>query len=174
MSSSSDFCLFFLLSLSGWSLISLWQSPMQVDDTSGPPAPAVSPPMPPLSSLAPSAGTVPISHFPVSLFSRSLPLLLDILPSPQFASAPPSIAGSDGSLSKEGTFFSLFTFLFSNLSFYSSHRLSRYPGLLQAGHPCLELYALLLFSSRYQGRPHLCLFQRPPGYLLPQECSSQL
>jgi len=147
---------------------------MQVDNTGGPPAPAVLPPMPLPPSSALPAEAVPISHFLVSLFSRSLPLPLDILPSPQFASAPPSIAGSDGSLAKEGTFLSLFTFLFSNLSFYSSHRLSRYPGLLQAGHPCLELYALLLFSSRYQGRPHLCLFQHPPGYLLPQECSSQL
>jgi len=129
-------------------------------------------PLPP--SLALPAGAVPISHFPVSLFSRSLPLLLDILPSPQFASAPLSIAGSDSSLAKEGMFLSLFAFLLSNLSFYSLCRLLRYPGLLQAGHPCSELHALLLFSSRYRGRPHLCLFQRPPGYLLPRECSSQL
>jgi len=131
---------------------------MQVDDTGGPPAPAVSPPMPPPPSLAPPAGTVPISHFPVSLFSRSLLLPLDILPSPQFASAPPSIAGSDGSLAKEGTFLSLFAFLLFNLSFYSSRSLLRYPGLLQAGHPCSELHASLLFSSHYRGRPHLCLF----------------
>ena len=174
MSSSSDFCPFFLLFLSGWSLISLWQSPMQVDDTGGPPAPAISPPMPPLPSSAPPARAVPISYFPVSLFSRSLPLLLDILSSPQFASVPPPIAGSDSSLAKEGTFLSFFTFLFSNLSFYSSRRLSCYPGLLQAGHPCSELHASLLFSSCYRGRPHLCLFQRSPGYLLPRECSSQL
>jgi len=55
---------------------------MQVDDTSGPSAPAVSPTMPLLSSSAPPAGAVPISHFPVSLFSRLLPVLLNILPSP--------------------------------------------------------------------------------------------
>jgi len=140
---------------------------MQVDDTGGSPAPAVLPPMPLPPSSAPPAGAVPISHFPVSLFSRSLPLPLDILLSPQFASAPPSIAGSDSSLAKKGTFLFLFAFLLSNLSFYSSHCLSRYLGLLQAGHPCSELYASLLFSSCYRGRPHLCLFQRPPDYLLP-------
>jgi len=122
---------------------------MQVDDTGGPPAPAVLPPMPPPPSSAPPAGAVPISHFPVSLFSRSLLLPLDILPSPQFASAPPSIAGSDSSLAKEGMFLSLFAFLLFNLSFYSSRSLSRYPGLLQAGHPCSELHASLLFSSHY-------------------------
>jgi len=122
---------------------------MQVDDTSGPPAPAVLPPMPLPPSSALPAGAVPISHFLVSLFSRSLLLLLDILLSPQFASAPLSIAGSDGSLAKEGMFLSLFAFLLSNLSFYSSHRLSCYPGLLQAGHPCSELHTSLLFSSRY-------------------------
>jgi len=55
---------------------------MQVDDTGGLPAPAVSPPMPPLPSLALSVGAVPISHFLVSLFSRSLSLPLDILPPP--------------------------------------------------------------------------------------------
>ena len=147
---------------------------MQVDDTGGPPAPAVSPPMPPPPSSAPPAGAVPISHFPVSIFSRSLPLPLDIFLSPQFASAPPSIAGSDGSLAKEGMFLSLFTFLLSNSSFYSSRRLSHYPGLLQAGHPRSELHTLLLFSSCYRGRPHLCFLQRPPGYLFPQECGSQL
>ena len=147
---------------------------MQVDDTSGPPAPTVSPPMPSPPSSALLAGAVPISHFLVSLFSRSLPLLLDILLSPQFAFVPPSIAGSDGSLAKEGTFLSLFAFLLSNLSFYSSRCLSRYSGLLQAGHLCSELYASLLFSSRYRGCSHLCLFQRPPGYLLPRKCSSQL
>jgi len=122
---------------------------MQVDDTGGPPAPAVSPPMPPLPSSALPAGAVPISHFPVSLFSRSLSLPLDILPPPQFASVPPSIAGSDGSLVKEGTFLSLFAFLLSNSLFYSSRHLSRYPGLLQAGHLCSELHTSLLFSSRY-------------------------
>ena len=79
MSSLSGSCSFFLLSLSEWSLISLGQSPMQVDDTSGPPAPAVSPTMPPPSSSALPVGAVPISYFPVSLFSRSLPVLLDIL-----------------------------------------------------------------------------------------------
>ena len=147
---------------------------MQVDDTGGPPAPAVSPPMSPPPSSAPSAGAILISHFLVSLFFRSLPFLLDILLSSQFASAPPSIAGSDSSLAKEGTFLSLFAFLLSNLSFYSSRRLSRYPGLLQAGHPCSELHASLLFSSCYRGRPHLCLFQCSLGYLLPRECSSQL
>jgi len=125
---------------------------MQVDDTGGPFAPAVSPPMPPPSSLALPVGAVPISHFPVSLFSRSLPLPLDILPSPQFASAPPSIAGSDGSFAKEGIFLSLFAFLLSNLSFYSSCHLSRYPGLSQARHPCSELHASLLFSFCYRGR----------------------
>jgi len=130
--------------------------------------------MPPPPSSALPAGAVPISHFPVSLFSRSLSLLLDILPSPQFASAPPSIAGSDGSLAKESTFLSLFAFLLSNSSFYSLRRLSRYPGLLQAGHLRSELHTSLLFSSRYRGRPHLCLFQHPPGYLFPRECSSQL
>jgi len=140
---------------------------MQVDDTGGSPAPAVLPPMPLPPSSAPPAGAVPISHFPVSLFSRSLPLPLDILLSPQFASAPPSIAGSDSSLAKKGMFLFLFAFLLSNLSFYSSRCLSRYLGLLQAGHPCSELYASLLFSSCYRGRPHLCLFQRPPDYLLP-------
>ena len=57
---------------------------MQVDDTGGPSAPAVSPPMSLPPSSAPSAGAIPISHFPVSLFS-------------QFASVPPSIAGSDSS-----------------------------------------------------------------------------
>ena len=93
---------------------------MQVDDTGGPPAPAVSPPMSPPPSSAPSAGAIPISHFLVSLFFRSLPFLLDILLSSQFASAPPSIAGSDSSLAKEGTFLSLFAFLLSNLFFYSS------------------------------------------------------
>ena len=174
MSSLSDFCSFFLLSLSGWSLISLWQSPIQVNDTGGPSAPAVSPPMPPLPSLALPAEAVSISYFLVSLFSRSLPLLLDILLSPQFASAPPSIAGSDSSLAKEGTFLSFFVFLLSNLSFYSSHCLSRYPELLQARHLYSELHTSLLFSFRYRGHPHLCLFQRPPGYLLPRECSSQL
>jgi len=103
---------------------------MQVDNTSGPPAPAVSPPMPPLASSALPVRAVSISHFPVSLFSRSLLLSLDILLPPQFASIPLSIAGSDSSLAKEGTFLSLFTFLFSNLSFYSSCHLSCYPGLL--------------------------------------------
>ena len=93
---------------------------MQVDDTGGPPAPAVSPPMPPPPSSAPPAEAVPISYFLVSLFSRSLPLLLDILLSPQFASAPLSIAGSDGSFAKEGTFLSLFAFLLSNLSFFTA------------------------------------------------------
>ena len=147
---------------------------MQVDNTSGPPAPAVSLLMPSPPSSVPSAGAVPISHFLVSLFSRSLPFLLDILLSPQFASVPPSIASSDSSLAKEGTFLSLFAFFLSNLSFYSSCCLSRYPGLLQAGHSCSELYASLLFSSCYRGCSHLCLFQCPPGYLLPRKCSSQL
>jgi len=122
---------------------------MQVDDTGGPPAPAVSPPMPPPLSSALPVGAVPISHFLVSLFSRSLPLLLDILLSLQFASASPSIASSDSSLAKESMFLSLFTFFLSNLSFYSSCRLLRYPGLLQAGHLCSELHTSLLFSSHY-------------------------
>jgi len=52
---------------------------MQVDDTSGPPAPAVSLPMPPLASSALPAEAVPIFHFLVSLFSRSLLLSLNIL-----------------------------------------------------------------------------------------------
>jgi len=105
--------------------------------------------MPLLASSAPPVRAVPISHFSVSLFSRSLLLSLDILLSPQFTSASPSIAGSDGSLAKEGTLLLLFVFLLSNLFFYSSRRLSCYLELLQVGHSHSELYALLLFSSRY-------------------------
>ena len=122
---------------------------MQVDNTGGPLAPAVSSPMPPPASLALPVRAIPISHFLVSLLFKSLLLSLDILLPPQFTSAPLSITGSDGSLAKEGMFLLLFAFLPFNLSFYSSYRLSCYPGLLQAGHSCLELYALLLFSSRY-------------------------
>jgi len=122
---------------------------MQVDNTGGPFAPAVSPSMPPLASSALLMGTIPISHFLVSLFSRLLLLSLDILSPSQFASAPLSITGSDGSLAKEGMFLSLFIFLSSNLSFYSLCRLSCYLGLLQAGYSCSELHASLLFSSHY-------------------------
>ena len=56
------------------SLTFLFQSPMQVNDTGGPPAPDTLPPMPPLTSLAPAAEAIPTPHFLVSLFSRlSLP-----------------------------------------------------------------------------------------------------
>jgi len=49
---------------------------MQVDDTGGPFAPDTLLPMPPLTSSAPTAGAIPIPHFPVSLCSRSsLPFL---------------------------------------------------------------------------------------------------
>ena len=47
----------------------LFQSPIQVDDTSGPPAPDTLPPIPSPIPLALAVGTIPISHFPVSLFS---------------------------------------------------------------------------------------------------------
>ena len=51
------------------SLTFLFQSPMQVDDTSGPPAPDTLPPIPPPIPSAPAVGAIPISYFPVSLFS---------------------------------------------------------------------------------------------------------
>jgi len=47
---------------------------MQVDDTGSPPAPDTLPSMPPPTSSALAAETIPIPYFPVSLFSRlSLP-----------------------------------------------------------------------------------------------------
>jgi len=85
---------------------------MQVDNTSGPPAPDTLPPMPPLTSSALPAGTIPIPYFLVSLLSRSPFLSLTFLLLSQSASAPLSIAGSDGSLSKEGIF--SFSFCFSS------------------------------------------------------------
>jgi len=44
---------------------------MQVDNTGGPPAPDTLPPMPPLIPSALVAGAIPITYFPVGLFSRS-------------------------------------------------------------------------------------------------------
>ena len=122
---------------------------MQVDNTGGPLAPAVSSPMPPPASLALPVRAIPISHFLVSLLFKSLLLSLDILLPPQFTSAPLSITGSDGSLAKEGMLLFLFSFLLFNLSFYSSYHLPHYLGLLQAGYLHSELYASLLFSLHY-------------------------
>jgi len=52
---------------------------MQVDDTSGSPAPDTSSLMPPPTSSAPPAGAIPISHFSVSLFPRSSLLFLTLI-----------------------------------------------------------------------------------------------
>jgi len=71
MSFSSGSCLYLSLFIYMLLLTFLSQSPMQVDDTSGPPAPVALPPMPPPVSLAPPAEAIPISHFLVGFFSRS-------------------------------------------------------------------------------------------------------
>ena len=99
------------------SLTFLFQSPMQVNDTGGPPAPDTLPPMPPLTSLAPAAEAIPIPHFLVSLFSRSSLLFLTLI---YFLSLLlhlyPLLALMVVLLRKVCFFFLLF-----NLSFYSSH-----------------------------------------------------
>jgi len=61
------------------SLTFLFQSPMQVDDTGGPPTPNTSPPMLSPTSLAPAVRAIPISYFLVSLFSRSFLLFLTLI-----------------------------------------------------------------------------------------------
>ena len=68
--------LFFIYILS---LTFLFQSPMQVDDTSGPPAPDTSPPMSPPTPSTPLAGAILIPHFLVSLFSKSFLLFLTLI-----------------------------------------------------------------------------------------------
>ena len=79
MSFSSGSHLYLSLFIYISSLTFLFQSPMQVDDTGGPPAPNTSPPMLPPTSSAPAAGAISIPHFLVSLFSRSFLLFLTLI-----------------------------------------------------------------------------------------------
>jgi len=130
---------------------------MQVDDSVGPPAPDTLPFMPPLTSSAPAAGVIPIPHFPVSLFSRSSLLVLTLIYFLSLLLHLRPLLVLMVVLLRKVRFSFLFAFLLFNLSFYSLHRLPHYPGLLQARYLCSELHASLLFPSRYQGHPYLCL-----------------
>ena len=157
MSSLSGFHLYLSLYMYIFSFTFPFQSLMQVDDTSGPPAPDTLPPMPPPTSSALAAGTIPISHFPVSLFSRSSLLVLTLIYFLSLLLHLRPLLVLMVVLLRKVRFSFLFAFLLFNLSFYSLHRLPHYPGLLQARYLCSELHASLLFPSRYQGHPYLCL-----------------
>ena len=157
-----------------FSLTFFFQSPMQVDNTGGPPAPDTLPPMPPPNSSAPAVGAIPIFHFLISLFSRSSLLFLTLI---YFLSLLlhlcPLLALTVVLLRK--IYFSFFSlFFFFNLSFYSSRYLPCYLGLLQTKYSYSELHAPLLFSPHYQDCPYLCLIQCSLDYLLPGEYSLQL
>jgi len=120
---------------------------MQVDDTSGPLAPVTSPPMPPSVFSAPLAGAIPIPHFLVGLFSRSSFLSLTFIYLFSLLLHLRPLLVLTAVLPRKVYFYFPFAFLLSKLSFYSSHHLSCYPGLLQTGYSCSELHAPLLFSS---------------------------
>jgi len=77
MSSLSGSCSYLSFFIYILSLIFLFQSPMQVDNTGGPPAPDTLLPIPPSTPSVPAAGTIPIPHFLVSLFFRSSLLFSD-------------------------------------------------------------------------------------------------
>jgi len=79
MSSLSGSHLYLSLFIYISSLTFLFQSPMQVDNTGGPPAPDTLSPMPPLTSLALAVGAISILHFLVSLFSRLSLLVLTLI-----------------------------------------------------------------------------------------------
>jgi len=142
-------CIFFFFFTHMLSFTSLFQSSMQVDDTGGSPVPNTLSPMPPPVSLALSARAIPISYFPVSLFSRSsllfltliyfLSLLLHLCPLLVLTAVLPRKVYSPFP----------FVFLLSKLSFYSSHYLSYYLGLLQVEYLRSKLHALLLLSPYY-------------------------
>ena len=122
---------------------------MQVDNTSSPPAPVALPSMPPPVSLALSVRAISISYFLVGLFSRSFLLSLMFIYLLSLFLHLCLLLVLTAVLPRKVYFLFIFTFLFSKLSFYSSHCLSHYPGLLQAGYLCSELHALLLLSPYY-------------------------
>ena len=157
MSSLSGFCSYFSLYIYIFSLTFLFQSPMQVDNTNGLPASDTLSPIPPPTFSALAVETIPISYFLVSLFSRSSLLVLTLIYFLSLLLHLRPLLVLMVVLLRKVRFSFLFAFLLFNLSFYSLHRLPHYPGLLQARYLCSELHASLLFPSRYQGHPYLCL-----------------
>ena len=131
------------------SLTSLFQSPMQVDDTGGPPAPDTLLPMPPPVSSALLAEAIPIPYFLVGFFSRSSLFFLTLIYLLSLLLYLCLLLVLMVVLPRKVYFYFYFAFLLSKLSFYSSHHFSCYPGLLQVGYLCLKLYALLLLSPHY-------------------------
>ena len=122
---------------------------MQVDDTSGPSAPNTLLPIPPLVSLVLSVGAIPISHFLVSLLSRSSLLFLTLIYLLSLLLHLRPLLVLIVILPRKVYFPFFFVFLLSKLFFYSSCRLSHYLGLLQTEYLHSELHTLLLFSFYY-------------------------
>jgi len=79
MFSLSSFCLYFFLFTHMLPFTSLFQSPIQVDNTGGPPISDTLPSMPSLVSSALFTRAIPISYFLVSLFSKLSLLFLTLI-----------------------------------------------------------------------------------------------